>query len=117
MLYRDPKCVFVANDFNHADVVASWLDAHAIPPQVMNRATHGGLISPALTGATGLEVWVADPAQAPEAIRLLGEHAVARIADELAREHSGGPVEVICEECGEASTFPVKQRGTVQECP
>jgi hypothetical protein len=27
------------------------------------------------------------------------------------------PVDVVCEECGQASTFPPAQRGTVQHCP
>jgi hypothetical protein len=112
MPYRDPRCVFVANDFGQADVVAGWLGGRGIAAQVMNQATHGGLVSPLLTGAVGVEVWVVDPAQAAEAVRLLGEHAVAQVAREL----TGPPVEVVCEECGRASTFPARYRGTVQVC-
>ena len=43
MPYRDPRCVFVANDFGQADVVAGWLGGRGIPARVMNQATHGGL--------------------------------------------------------------------------
>jgi len=37
MLYRDPKCVFVASDVGQADIVAGWLQEHGIPAEVMNR--------------------------------------------------------------------------------
>jgi hypothetical protein len=113
MLYRDPKCVFVATGFGQADVVAGWLQEHGIPAEVMNRETLGGMISPLLTTATGVEVWVVNPEQAPEAIQLLGERTV-----ELATSKpSGPPVEVVCEECGKTSTFPAEQQGSVQNCP
>jgi hypothetical protein len=111
MPYRDPRCVYVANDFGQADVVAGWLGGRGIPARVMNQATHGGLVSP--PGAVGVEVWVVDPAQAAEAVRLLGEHAVAQVA----RERTGPPVDAVCEECGRPSTFPARYRGTVQDCP
>ena len=113
MFYRDPKCVYVGNDFGQANVVAGWLQGQGIPAEVMNQATMGGLISPALTGATGMEVWVVDAAQAPEAIRLLGDHMVSQIT----RDQRGPPLFVTCEECGKTSNFPAKQRGSVQECP
>jgi hypothetical protein len=113
MLYRDPKCVFVADNFGQADIVANWLDEHGIPAQVMNQATLGGLVSPLLTPAVGVEVWVVDPAHAPEAIRLLGERALA----DVAKERTGAPVAVVCEECGASSTFPASCRDTVQDCP
>ena len=113
MLYRDPKCVFVANDFGQADVVAGWLQEHGIDAEVMNQATMGGMVSPLFIGATGIEVWVVDSAQAATAIQLLGEHAVSQ----LAKERTGPPLKVVCTECGKVSTFPTKQQGTVQECP
>ena len=113
MLYRDPKCVFVANDVGQANVVAAWLQGQDISAEVMNQATLGGLISPMLTGATGFEVWVHDLAQVPEAIRLLGDHAIAQVA----KKPAGPPLDVVCEECGKSSTFPGNQRGSVQVCP
>jgi hypothetical protein len=113
MLYRDPKCVFVASTFAQADVVAGWLQEHGIRAEVMNRETHGGLISPLLTSATGVEVWVGNPEQAPEAIRLLGEQELGLFT----RKQSGPPLEVVCEECGRSSTFPAEEQGSVQNCP
>ena len=113
MPYRDPRCVFVASSFNQADVVAAWLQGHGIATEVMNRETMGGLVSPVLMGVTGVEVWVMDPAFAPEGIRLLGEHAL----ELRVQKPDGPPVEVACEECGKTSTFPAEERGSVQNCP
>jgi len=112
MLYRDPKCVFVANNVGQADIVAGWLQEHGFPAEVMNRETMGAIV--ALSSyMTGVEVWVVDPAQALEAIRLLGEQAV----ELLTQTQTGPPLEVVCEECGKTSTFPAQQRGSVQSCP
>jgi hypothetical protein len=113
MPYRDPRCVFVAGNFGQADVVAAWLQGHGIPAEVMNRETMGGFVSPVLMGVTGVEVWVMDPASASEAIRLLGEHALELVT----QKPTGLPVEVVCEECGNTSTFPAEERGSVQNCP
>jgi hypothetical protein len=113
MLYRDPRCVFVADTLGQAGVVAGWLQDHGIAVEVMNQLTMGGLASAQYTPATGIEVWIVDPAQAPEAVRLLGEHAL----ELLARKQAGRPLEVVCDECGEVSTFPAEQAGSVQHCP
>jgi hypothetical protein len=113
MLQRDPKCVFVASNFGQAAIVAGWLEEHGIPADVMNGELVGGLGVPLLAGATGVEVRVVDAAQAPEAILLLGEHAV----ELLFNKQTGPPLEVLCEECGQTSTFPGQQRGSVQNCP
>jgi hypothetical protein len=40
-----------------------------------------------------------------------------RQASEAVESASGSPIEVVCEDCGEASLFPSAQRGSVQECP
>ena len=113
MSYRDPKCVFVASNFGQANVVAGWLQGQGIPADVMNRETAGGLGSPLLAATTGVEVWVMDPAQTAEAIRLLGDHALELVTN----KPTGPPLEVVCEECGQTSTFPAQQRGSVQNCP
>ena len=112
MLYRDPKCVFVASTMGQAHIVAGWLQEHGITAEVMNPVTMGGW-GPALEAATGVEVWILNPAQAPEAILLLGEHALELVT----KPQAGPPLDVVCEECGKSSTFPARQRGTVQSCP
>jgi hypothetical protein len=113
MLYRDPKCVFVAGHVGQADIVAGWLQGHGIPAEVMSRETTGGLGYPLSASTAGVEVWVLDPAQTAEAIRLLGEHAL----DLRIQKPDGPPVEVVCEECGKTGAFPAEERGSVQTCP
>ncbi len=119
-MQRDPRCVFVADNFALGEVLAAWLGEQGIPAQVMNPATLGGLVGLsvwALAGAgvsaQGLEVWVLDPADADRARLLLEEH------QQTLRERAagGGPVRVVCEECGKAAEFPAGQRGSVQNCP
>src|SRR5438445_3578570 len=120
MIHRDPRCVFVANSMAVAVVTATWLTENGIPAQVMDLMTLGGLEG--LTGwaagisARGLEVWVEDAAHASKARRLLAEHQ-ASIAQRATDAEHRGPVEVVCEECGERSVFPANQYGTVQDCP
>ena len=63
MIYRDPKCVFVADSLGLAEVVATWLRGQEIPAEVMNPSTLGGLLgltpySLTAVSATGIEVWV-----------------------------------------------------------
>ena len=118
MLYRDPKCVFVANDFGQADVVAAWLQGQGIDAEVMNQATMGGFLSPLLVrSATGVEVWVVDSAQAADAIRLLADQEMALIANKTLKEQTGPPLVVVCEECGKTQHFSgPRERGTVQNC-
>jgi hypothetical protein len=107
MLFRDPKCVFVAENFAQANVVAGWLQGQGIDADVMNRETFGGFVP------SGVEVWVSDPAQARCAIRLLGEHTV----EQVTTKQTGSALEVLCDECGQTSIFPAEQRGSVQNCP
>ena len=120
MINRDPRCVFVANTMAHAVVTANWLNEQGIAAEVMDLMTLGGLEgltawAPGIS-ARGLEVWVLDASKAPEARRVLAEHAAAR-ARQAEEAKEGGDLEVVCEECGRTSVFPAAQRGTVQDCP
>jgi Putative prokaryotic signal transducing protein len=118
MIYRDPKCVFVANNPVEADIVACWLGERGILAQVMNRATLGGLegLTPfSLTGVgtVGLEVWVQDPTQASHALQILAEHAAARETN----DHGGQAIETICEQCGERMSLTSAPNGSPHQCP
>jgi hypothetical protein len=121
MIYRDPKCVHVADSTGEASVIVAVLAGQDIAAQAMNQATLGGLLgltpySSTGVSSTGIEVWVLDPGQAEQARRFLAEHA-ERIAAESARTAAPAePVEVECEECGKSTVFPGKDRGTVQTC-
>jgi hypothetical protein len=121
VIYRDPKCVCVTADMGQAEVVADWLRQQGIGAQVMNQATLGGLLgltpyAGAGVSSAGVEVWVEDPAQAEEAKRLLAEQMEQASARKKKAEADPTPVEVVCEDCGRATTYPGKDRGTVQNC-
>jgi hypothetical protein len=120
-MHRDPKCIYVANSPGEADVVAVWLEEQGFPSRVMNMSTLGGLpgltpFSPLAIGAGGIEVWVLDEVRAPQAKQLLDEHSETLAKHTAALQH-GAPIQVNCEECGQSSEFPAKERGSVQECP
>jgi hypothetical protein len=121
MINRDPRCVYVANSVGDADIVANWLGDAGIAAQVMDRSTLGGLDgltpwSPLGISARGIEVWVLDAGNAGRALQLLEEQRAERAA-RLDANSDSAPVSAVCEECGEISVFPAKQRGTVQNCP
>jgi hypothetical protein len=121
LINRDPRCVYVADSVGEADISANWLKDRGIAAQVMDRSTLGGLegLTPwsALgIGARGIEVWVVEPQDAPRALELLKEFEAERAA-QVEANREAGPVTAVCEECGEASVFPAKDRGTVQNCP
>lgn len=117
MINRDRRCVFVADTPGEAEVVVIWLKNQGIDAQAMSLSTLGDLEGLTLyfgKGASfrGIEVWVKDPDQALEALRLLAEHSARFTTPEVLED-----VVAICDECGEESVFPGKQRGTVQNCP
>ena len=122
MPYRDPRCVFVAEKIGEADVVATWLGQHDIKAEVMDRNTRGGfeglsMVTPNGVSSRGIEVWVIDPEQVPQAIQMLAEQEMQRTTRDAAQEASGEPIDVTCEDCGTTTTFPPTQRGSVQDCP
>ena len=84
MIFRDPKCVFVGDSTGLAEVIVLWLTDHDIEAEVMNPATLGGLVgltwlSNTGVSASGIEVWVKDPAQAEQARDLIAQRS-ARLA-------------------------------------
>ena len=104
-----------------AEVVALWLSDQDIPAQVMDAATLGGFdgltwLSRTAVSARGIEVWVIDPTQVPQALLLLEEHSAAQAARAAERAHPAADVELVCEECGQAGTFPGSASGKVQTC-
>jgi hypothetical protein len=112
--------VFVAGSLGLAELVATWLKAQGVEARVMDALTLGGVDgltpwSSHAVSARGIEVWVADPDQAPRAQQLIAEHEEARAQQAAAAE--GEEVEAVCEECGETSVFPGRESGTTQNCP
>jgi hypothetical protein len=120
MIYRDPKCVFVAESVGLAEVVVIYLADHDIAAQVMNPTTLGGLdgltwLSRTGVGAGGIEVWVRDPAQATMARELLEDHA-AELTARTAEGGDGADITVICEDCGKENVVPGRDAGKVVNC-
>ena len=119
MLFRDPKCVFVANDVALATVVANWFEHQGIPAKVMDTMTLGGLEGlNAWTGvsARGIEVWVLQPDDVERARALIEEHKEFQ-SDVKTQDLVTQSVLAFCEKCGSTTEFPGEQRDTIQECP
>jgi ribosomal protein S27E len=120
MINRDPRCVFVADSLGLAEVVALWLTHQEVPAQVMDRNTLGGLegltFSRTMVSSRGIEVWVMDVAQAPRASQLLEAHGAELAARAAARAPASGPIDVVCDKCGQLSTFPGSASGKVENC-
>jgi hypothetical protein len=120
MIYRDPKCVFVADTVGVGEIIVVWLANHGIEAQVMNPATLGGLdgltwASRTGVAAGGIEVWVNDASQAAQARELLEQHATELTAKTAAR-NAGGDITVTCEECGKENVVPGSETGKVVNC-
>ena len=110
MIYRDPKCVYVANNLGVAETTVVFLGQNGIPAQVMNPMTLGGLVgltwlSPTGVSSYGIEVWVDNPAQADRAKELLQAQADFQSSNVEQASRSGN-VTALCDECGKPSTFP-----------
>ena len=122
MLHRDPKCVFVADDFGTAGLIVSYLASHDIEAVVMDEATQGGLegLTWAAAGRVstrGLEVWVRDADRAEPARALLAAKAAEVGAAQAAKADRTGTVTAVCEECGEPTEFPAAAAGRTENCP
>lgn len=121
MIFRDPKCVHVADSIAMANLIATWLQGQNIPAEVMNEHTLGGFEG--LTGwvpgvsQRGMEVWVTHLEQAETARRLLAEHEEQLATERVTKAALTGTVAAECEECGKTTEFPAVQQGSVQECP
>lgn len=103
-----------------AVVTSAWLNERGVPAQVMDQATLGGLQG--LTGWApgvslhGIEVWVDKIEDVAAARELLVEHEAIQ-AERTRTAEAAGPIEVLCEDCGESSVFPPDQVGSTQDCP
>jgi hypothetical protein len=121
LIYRDPKCVHVADSLSEAEAAVDFLKGHGLPARIIDPATVGdplGLTGTAGAGvpSPGLEVWVDDAANAAPALQKLQEFAADQTKKGADKE-TKGPVEAECEECGKTSTFPAAQRDSTQDCP
>ncbi len=120
MADRNPQCVFIAQNMAQAVVVANWLNNNGIAAEVMDLMTLGGLegLTPYAPNIStrGIEIWVDNLDQIPQARELIAQHESSH-AEQEAQRKNRGPLKVRCAECGTISEFPGQQDGTVQSCP
>lgn len=106
--------VYKASSIEQADIVLAWLDEQGIPAFVKNRHMAGAYATLAVA-PQGVEVCVANPAEAEKAKELLAEHESA--IKERRRESYEKIVRIQCTACGRLLEFPGEFFGTVQSCP
>jgi hypothetical protein len=114
MALTDPVKIYAAESNVQAQMIRQLLQEAGV------EAFAGEDFSPAglwwggtLPGVFDAGVFV-NRADADHAAELIREHERLEAERENAE---GADVEVTCEECGQKSSFPAAQRGSVQECP
>jgi hypothetical protein len=116
MPLRDPVAVYNAANNIEAHLVRNALNDSGIEAFAAEDNSQAG------TWMMGMipeihkpQVWVdrADVARAKPVLEDF-ERRAAELQDTGAQDRP--PIEVICEECGQRSTFPAAQRGSVQQC-
>ena len=112
---RKPICIRRAATLEEAEILVAWLAERDIKATITDRDNPGAFAF-GVTDTEGIEVFVADEESARQAKQLLAEHDRERAARQET-DDAGGEVEVTCEECQCACSFPAAQRGSVQECP
>jgi hypothetical protein len=112
--------VFVTHKLTDAVVTATWLTGQGVPARVMDEMTLGGLqgLTAWVPGVSlhGIEVWVEDLDHVSRARELLVDHE-AFLGRRAQAAEAAGPIEAVCEECGESSVYAGNQIGTIQDCP
>jgi len=120
MSLRDPVAVYNARNNMEAHLARNALTAAGVQAFVTEDLSPvGGSLAGLLPEIHKPQVWV-ERADADRTRPILEEFerraAELRNASEGAVPR-GAPVEVLCEDCGERTSFPAAQRGSVQECP
>jgi len=107
---NDPVCIRRTNTLEEAAIIVGWLEDRGVEAKVVDPA-NPGVMAFGVTDPEGIEIYVADAPTAKQATTLLAEHD-----REQAKSTGSGTIEVTCEACDMRHSFPVSQRGTVQEC-
>jgi hypothetical protein len=120
MALRDPVAVYNAANNLEAIFVRDALTAAGVEAYVTEDVSQVGVWAFGFIPEIHKpQVWV-DRADVERAKPLLDGYE--QRAAELRRgggegEADGSPVEAVCEECGQRTSFPAAQRGSVQQCP
>jgi hypothetical protein len=116
MALRDPFAAYNAANNLEAHMVCNLLNDAGVEAVVIEDVSQvgvwlGGLISEIHKP----QVWI-EREDIDRAKPVLDEYE-RRSADRRKEEADAPPVEVVCGECGQGSTFPAAQKGSVQNCP
>ena len=116
MAFRDPVAVYNAANNLEATFVRDALVAAGVEAFVIEDVSQvgtwvGGLI-PEIHKP---QVWV-ERDDIGRAVPLLEDYERRAARRRSSEATAGAPVQAVCEECGEASSFPANQRGTTQNC-
>jgi hypothetical protein len=115
MALKDPVAVYTAETSGEARLVRHLLSEAGVEAYTTEDFSQVGL----RLGDADFDrpqVWV-DRSDAERAAPILQEFQEHKANPPPSREIDPGPVEAVCEECGQAATFPGSQRGSVQDCP
>jgi DNA-directed RNA polymerase subunit RPC12/RpoP len=120
MPLRDPVAIYVPASNMEAHLICEALhnagiDAHAVEDVSQVGTWMFGLVSQIHKP----QVWV-ERADVKAAKPILEEYERrAKVNRDAKNAKRGSPdmIEVVCEECGRSSRFPIEQEGSVQDCP
>jgi hypothetical protein len=112
---RDPVAVYTAAGNVEAHVVCNALIQSGINATAVEDVSTAGLwmfgVMPQIHKP---QVWI-ERCDVDQAKAVLDEYE-RRIATQRQALEASDPIYVTCEECGERSSYPATQRGTVQDC-
>ena len=117
---RDPVAVYNAATNMDAQMVRNALLATGVEAHVTEDLSRAGTwVGGVISEIHKPQVWVdrCDIERAKPVLEEYERRALELQAASTDEAAAGEAIEVVCEECGESSTFPVAQRGSVQECP
>ncbi|MGE5192002.1 MAG: putative signal transducing protein [Deltaproteobacteria bacterium] len=121
MALRDPIAAYNAANNLEAHFVRDLLIDAGIEASVTEDVSAvGGWVGGLVPEIHKPQVWIdrADTDRAGPVLHAYEVQAAARRGAESAKTGTTHEmVEVTCEECGKRSTFPLTQRGSVQNCP
>ena len=118
MALQDPIHIYDAENNNDAVLVQMFLERNGIEAFfVDDTPVFTTWMFGTLPGIYRPRIWV-DRADAERARALIIEFEQQnRSRDSEQRSDTRDRISVSCEECNRTSTFPISQRGTVQDCP
>jgi len=108
-------CVHRAASFEEAEVVIAWLKEQGIDAWIEEEFPPGPLESALPVQPKGIEVFVATGEPATRAKDLLDRHG-DELRGRISKPASSETLEVVCEECNQASRFSGDKRGQVESC-